>query len=313
MPNKRQTKLSLSLQVPNFDEILEDFLTFKENQGKSERTVNDYRYHIQRFYKAYPYFPDIEKLKKSANEYLRIKVSASAYNLKLTYNKAFFTYCVEKGYLSENPMQDFTVKKTEAKIVQNSIECLSELLKQPDTNTFVGLRDYAMILLTLDTGIRPSEIRQLMPDDFDSKNGMIIIPASISKVRKSRSLPIQPVTVSIIRRLQACKPASWINSPIFCTNEGEMMLARAWQDRIKFYSRRIGEKITPYDLRHDFALLYLQNGGNVFTLQKMMGHTTLEMTRRYIDIDTTELKRMASIASPINSIIKSKGRMNKIS
>ena len=142
--------------------------------------------------------------------------------------------------------------------------------------------------------------------------GTIHIKGSVSKTRTSRTLPIQPTTINLIRRLQSCKLASWDDSPIFCTNEGEMMLARAWQDRLKLYSQNVGTKITPYALRHDFALLYLKNGGNVFTLQKMMGHKTLEMTRRYLDIDSDELKRMADKASPVNSIIKTKTRLVKL-
>ena len=168
MPRKRLTTVGISLSTPKFEEIVEEFLIFKENQGKAETTIKDYKFHIERFHRCYPYFPDVKQLKSSASEYLKEKISPSTYNLRLTYNKAFYRYCVDNGYLNSNPMKDFTVKKTEPRIVQNSPEVLSELLKQPDMKTYTGLRDYAMMVLTLDTGIRPSELRQLLPEDFNA-------------------------------------------------------------------------------------------------------------------------------------------------
>ena len=296
----------------SFELALEEFIEILKAKGRSTVTIEDYQWNCTRFYSLYPHFPDVGQMKRGASIYLTEKISPYTYNLRLTYNKCFFRYCVEQGYLSENPMLLFKVKRTEPRIVQHSSDVLIKLLQQPDLKTYVGLRDYAMLLLTLDTGIRPSELRKLMPEDFDPNKGLIFIPAEISKVRKSRTLPIQPTTISFLRRLQACKPDSWTNAPIFCNNEGTMMLAWAWQARLKLYSRSIGQRIRPYDLRHDFALLYLKNGGNVFTLQKMMGHSTLEMTRRYIDIDSSELKRMASIASPLNTLITTKKRLGKI-
>jgi len=312
MGKTRLTKLDTLNQEFSFQEAFDEFIEILKNKGKSETTIKDYTYFIKRFNREYPFFPDYMMLKKSASDWLLVKINPASYNLRLTYNKAFFRFCVEKGYMTENPMQDFTVKKTEAKIVQNNPEQLIELLKQPDLKTYVGLRDYAMLILTLDTGIRPSEIRQIIPADFDEKNSMITVPAEVSKTRVSRILPLQTATVSVIRKLLSYRPSEWINAPIFATNEGNMMLARAWQDRVALYSQKVGKKITPYDLRHDFALLYLKNGGNIFTLQRMMGHKTLEMTKRYIYIDTDELKRMASIASPLNTLVNSRKRVGKI-
>ncbi|NLZ51754.1 MAG: site-specific integrase, partial [Thermoanaerobacteraceae bacterium] len=64
-----------------------------------------------------------------------------------------------------------------------------------------------------------------------------------------------------------------------------------------------GYKITPYDLRHSFALLYLRNGGNVFTLQRTLGHTDLNMTKRYLALTGEDLKVEHEKATPVSDIV----------
>jgi site-specific recombinase XerD len=68
------------------------------------------------------------------------------------------------------------------------------------------------------------------------------------------------------------------------------------------YSKRIGIKVRPYDLRHSFALNFLRNGGNVFALQKLMGHSTLDMTKRYLALTQGDLQEQHAKASPVNML-----------
>ncbi len=72
--------------------------------------------------------------------------------------------------------------------------------------------------------------------------------------------------------------------------------------KLKEYSCKIGYKITPYDLRHSFALLYLSNGGNVFTLHRTLGHTDLNMTR-YLALTGEDLKAEHEKATPVSDMV----------
>jgi len=82
--------------------------------------------------------------------------------------------------------------------------------------------------------------------------------------------------------------------------------------RLSYYSRKAGVKITPYDLRHTFAILYLRNNGNAFTLQKTMGHADLSMTKRYLGISMDDLKEQHQKATPLHSIVRRNTRVRKI-
>jgi len=74
-------------------------------------------------------------------------------------------------------------------------------LKLPDQSAFVGLRDYAMLLITLDTRIRPSEMCTLLESDFDFAGGQVRIRPEITKTSVWRILPISPKTVQAVREI----------------------------------------------------------------------------------------------------------------
>lgn len=64
------------------------------------------------------------------------------------------------------------------------------------------------------------------------------------------------------------------------------------------YSEKSGEKITPYQLRHSFATLFLKNGGDVFSLQHLMAHSDLRMTKRYTELDESYIEQQHRSYSP---------------
>ncbi len=90
------------------------------------------------------------------------------------------------------------------------------------------------------------------------------------------------------------------------------MNTQTWGDRLELYSKELGVKIRPYDLRHSFALLYLRNGGNAFGLQKELGHVDISMTKRYVNLSGNDLQDIYKTASPLNRLINNKKRVGKI-
>ncbi len=296
-------------------EALQQFLFYKRAEGRSELTLRDYEYHVTHFFDLYPNcFHDEQQLKKCLYEYLSQPIKPATYNLRLTYLKAFFKWCVEENILKSNPLEGLPKKKAEGRIANIDTEILEKLLKLPDKNTFCGLRDYALILLTLDTGIRPKEAFSLLIEHFDFKTLQVFIPSDAAKTRVSRVLPILPVTANAIKRLIAARHPEWDDRvPVFCTVTGKPLTRDMWHDRMEMYSKKLGVKIRPYDLRHTFALLYLKNGGYELSLQKTLGHTTLEMTKRYVHFTQNDLREINNTASPLNMLLQQTKRVkNKL-
>jgi len=153
------------------------------------------------------------------------------------------------------------------------------------------------------TGIRPGESFKLKIKDFHFKQFLVTVPQEIAKTRVERNLPILAPTAEIIKKLINVRCDSWGDSiPIFCTNEGRQMTKGVWDERMQSYSKKLGFKIRPYNLRHSFTLLYLRNGGHAFGLQKTLGHTDMQMTKRYINLTGQDLKEQHNIASPITGV-----------
>jgi site-specific recombinase XerD len=306
-------KVRVDKTVPEcWGEYLAEFIYFKKAQGLSECTLNDYQIHVTRFCKR---FPDAFKgsLKKDLYAYMSQQVKPATYNLRLIYLRTFLTWCVEEGYLDSNPLVGFKKRQDEGRVVDVDEDIIRQLLLLPDQKTFAGIRDYALIILTLDTGIRPGEAFGLMARNIDSRTGYVVIEAANAKTRSMRGLPITHTTSMAIRNLLSVRHEKWGDDvPVFCTCDGGSFTATTWGDRLEMYCKKLGVHLRPYDLRHAFATLFLRQGGNVFALQKMMGHKTLSMTKRYIAITENDLSEQHEKASPVSKMFEQKQRVRKV-
>lgn len=293
-------------------DALEDFLELKRVEGLSEQTRSDYNRTTRLFFKRFPdAWESDDKLKDAAYAHLSEDIMPATFNNRLVYLRTFFKWCVETGKIDSNPLANIKKRKAESRIVAIEAEVLRRLLDAPDQSTFVGLRDYALMILTLDTGIRPKEALSLLPCDFNAAAREIYVPAKIAKTRVSRTLPISHATVKAIKKLLSARSLDWGEDvPIFCTWEGKQLNRHTWGDRMEFYSDMIGRKIRPYDLRHVFALEFIRNGANAFTVQKALGHTTMEVTKGYIALANHDLKAAHEKASPLNTLLDEKVKRN---
>ena len=299
-----------NIQLEDIDpkEALQEFLLVQKAQGKSEATLQDYEYHNKILLRRCKTW---EEIPKNAREYLAEVTKNNTYNLRLKNLKAFLQFAEDEGYLPENPLKGYKQKRVESRIVNIEEEALKKLLEAPDKKTFVGLRDYALMLLALDTGIRPKETLHLEKGDICFKQNLVNVKSTTSKTRVARSLPISSITARTINKLIINHHEAWKTNLIFTTHEGKQMNKNTWSRRLEKYSKEIGTKIKPYDLRHSFALYYLRAEGDVFSLQKMMGHSNLSMTQKYLSLTDDDIKEKHACCSPLNTITKAK-RIKKL-
>ncbi|TDA70644.1 MAG: site-specific integrase [Clostridia bacterium] len=296
-----------------WEDALKQFLWWKQAQGVSDTTLEDYKRHVEYFFHRYPDAYREESLKAAALEYMAQKVKPATFNLRLTYLKVFFGWCVKEGIYAANPLADIKRKKAESRVVSLDADTLKKLLTLPDRKTFAGLRDYALILLTLDTGIRPKEAFSLLPEDVNFRALEVYVRAENAKTRVSRTLPIMPVTANAIRDLLAARHPAWKeNVPLFCSAEGTPLNRFVWGDRLEAYSKKLGVKVRPYDLRHCFALEFLRNGGHALALQRTLGHTDLSMTKRYVALTQGDIREQHDMASPLNNLLPQRNRVRKV-
>ena len=141
----------------------------------------------------------------------------------------------------------------------------------------------------------------------------VYVRSEESKTRIKRTLPISYATANAVNKLINVRPADWKKSiPVFCTEYGTKLNRHRWADRMRKYSKDLGTKIVPYDLRHCFALQFLRNDGNAFALQRLLGHTDMAMTKKYVALTQGDLKKQHQESSPLNEIMPKKRRIRKI-
>lgn len=284
-------------QPRTWREYLADFLLEKQIAGCRERTLEDYRCHVERFFQGIN-LEDFEGIGGRIREYFPPHLAPATFNIRRAYLKAFFSYLVQRGAIPQNPIT-FKKRKDEGRARAVPRDILTKLLELPNKRTFAGLRDYTLILFTLDTGVRPGEALSLLPEHFNLGVREVTIPPGIAKTRTTRILPLSPVTVRWVKKLLDVRPPEWRDTPVFCSQDGRPLLVSSWGHQLARYSKRLGYKITPYDLRHSFALHSLRNGMSPFALQRTLGHTDLAMTKRYIALTQNDLKWEHERASPV--------------
>ena len=139
--------------------------------------------------------------------------------------------------------------------------------------------------------------------DYDVKNRCLIVWRENAKTRTERICYLSDATATALNKYLQQKPddVEWIFPSRDCHQLDTNELSRQFRklcDAAKI-------KITPYQLRHSFATYFLENGGNVLVLQKLMGHSDLRMTQRYTDISESTKKRAQCDFTPTNLLVPS--------
>lgn len=159
-------------------------------------------------------------------------------------------------------------------------------------------RDRALIFLLLDTGMRASELCGLRLVDVDLRNRRAYIHG---KGDKDRVLPFSAETGRTLWRYVAAerndaKPGD----PLFLSSTGIGLTRLTLLTLLKRLGQRAGvPDCHPHRFRHTFAIQFLRNGGNAYELQMMLGHATLDMVRRYLQLAQTDIEAAHREASPV--------------
>lgn len=279
------------------------FLLTKTATGASPRTIKYYKSHVTPFLKRYPEAWDNPAAMRTAFlEWINSTDSPATFNHRLLTLRPFWQFCVEEQIQPSTPDPFKGVHQRAAPSKFRDIDAVKvkELLSLPDRKTWIGLRDYALILFTLDTAARPGEALQLTPTDFDLHSFTATIPATIAKTRRPRTIPFSASTAAALNDLMRQRPPQWKdNSPVFASVTGRSFGCDQWNKQLKRYRLSDGFIFKPYDLRHAACTLHLRAGMNGETLQRLMGHSTPAMTQRYIHLTNDDLKKAQALTSPV--------------
>lgn len=164
------------------------------------------------------------------------------------------------------------------------------ILAMPDTTTTLGRRDRAILTLIYSVGLRVSEICSLRLCDINLSDGRILVSG---KGGRERYVPLDTTVEEVIKEYLSSRTSSI--PEVFVSKKGGALTPRAIQFMVKKYADEasVSKRVTPHTLRHTCATHLLQEGAHLVSIQKLLGHKSLNTTQIYLHVTIAELKELS--------------------
>jgi integrase/recombinase XerC len=225
-------------------------------------------------------------------------VAARSVNRKLTSLKAFFRFLIRQGEIETNPVSRISSPKTAKRLpVFIEKEKMSLVFSEVDFGEgYPGLRDRTIMELFYATGMRLSELVNLMESDIDFHNSCIRVTG---KRNKERLIPFGDKMRGVLRMYLDGK-RDYGDQHLFLTDRAQPIYPRMVQ---RIVVKTLGTvttlgKKSPHTLRHTFATHMLDNGAELNAVKEILGHANLAATQVYTHNTIDKLKKVYKQAHP---------------
>lgn len=219
---------------------------------------------------------------------------------------AFFNWLVEENGIDVSPMQNIKPPIDRPDQIQPFTPDQIASLERSASNTSSPLRDYAILLCLLDTGLRSEELCSLKVHHLDLSNRSVVVEG---KGGKSRRVYWGRKTGRALWKYLHSRGDLAPDDPVFASaggwSRGEHLLADGLNKLISRIGKRAnlqGVRCSPHTFRHTFSVNFLRNGGNQFTLMQILGHTNIRMTSRYVMLAQADIAAQHRQFSPVDNL-----------
>jgi site-specific recombinase XerD len=280
-------------------QTIEDFVSAKKAERYSPWTIDDYMATFSKF-QAFAGKTAFEAI--DADMVRRFLADQDGISDKTLCNyhtalSSLWTWAVENGFAKEHVVR----KIRRPTYVTPRIVPFTETEIHKILRSCRCRRDRAIVMVLLDTGMRAAELTHLEIDDWVDQSLRI----RCGKGKKSRIVPVSDPTDKAIHRQLLKRKVGLAGiaggGALFASNiSGNPLRYTALSslmDRLEKYASVDGVRC--HRFRHTFAINFLRNGGDIFTLKRILGHSTLMMVQRYLDIAQSDLARAHAQASPV--------------
>jgi integrase/recombinase XerD len=216
--------------------------------------------------------------------------------------RRFYRYCLRETQVTADPTEQIDSPKLPRALPKSlNEEEVEALLKAPNIDDPLGLRDRAMLEVLYASGLRVSELVGLKVTEVSLNEGVIRVTG---KGSKTRLVPMGEVAVEwIARYLKHSRPEilqKRLSDTLFVTNRGSAMTRQAFWYLIKRYALLAGitKHLSPHVLRHAFATHLLNHGADLRVVQMLLGHSDISTTQIYTHVARERLKQLHSRHHP---------------
>lgn len=299
------------MQPVKADEVLltdafDDFITKCIAKNLSDKTLEVYKIHFKIFdnFLNNPIFKASEITQKVIDDftiYLQRRgcndVTVQSYIRDI---RCYCYYFMERGYT-----QTFKIKlpKADKRIKETYTDDeLKKLLKKPNLKKcgFTEYKTWVFSNYLLATGNRISTVLNLQIRDLDFENG--VIQLNKCKNRKAQIVPMSSSLAVILREYLSYRKGE-PDDYVFCNSYGGQGDIRSYQEMLAKYNKSRGvSKTSAHLYRHTFAKRWILNGGDIFRLQKLLGHSDLGIVKEYVNMFSRDLAKDYSEFNPLDTL-----------
>ena len=330
---KRKIKKSADADEMLLTDAFEHFINEKEALGKSPATLRSYRGSFGQFNKLVCTEDDLCKDIDSNRIYRWINImkqddiKVASINHYLRDIRTFLNWCMDakREFITE-PFKINMVDGQEESIKLFTDDEIHILLEAPHrTADFAEYRMWVIIQWVLATGNRASTICNIKMQDIDFKVKEVQLKHTKNK-KATKAIPLSSEIISVIKEYirkfrKTAAPEDYLFANVgdeqLSTNALRLSLERYCKSRGVFkeglnkHGERIG-KSNIHGLRHNYAKGYVLSNGSMFKLQQMLGHSTLDMTRKYVNLFNQDLHHEHDAHTPLDNFKKGKSRRKQI-
>lgn len=290
-------------------ECIDDFLIEQQVRGNSPKTQKHYFRCLGLFERFQsPKNPDISAVSVSDCKayYIHLSnrnVSSVTVQTYIRALRAFLSWCYLEGYISENIPKKFRLPKAQKKkiniLTDSEVEQLFRCLSGRD---FISIRNYCIVALMIDSGLRLNEVVTIRRDKIHIAEGYAIVNG---KGNKERFVPLGLNSKRALLRYCAIVPNKEKETPLFVKDTLIPIKESTVKQLFRKLKSRSGiPRLHPHLLRHTFATRYIERGGDIYSLQSILGHTSLEMVKKYVHLIPSKTVVNFAVLSPLDNALK---------
>ncbi len=223
---------------------------------------------------------------------------------RLSALRSFFRFLLKEKVVTYNPLDEIESPKGEKKLPQSlCYEQVEHLMAQPDTTSYLGLRDRCIMELLYSSALRISEVAAMNREDIDKQAKVIRV---MGKGKKQRMIPITETAVRwIVSYLDHHdRPEEADSRAVFLNKWGKRISVRSLDRNFESYLLKSGlsGRITPHTIRHTIATHWLEKGMDLKTIQILLGHSSLATTTIYTQVSTRLKRDVYDKAHPLSFV-----------
>jgi len=291
--------VDIDMAKVKLDKLIVHFAQSNKAEGKSPKTISWYSEMLNDFVRFLESGGSRRILSEFSTEMVRAFVvheqerGMSPYTVqgKVRALKAFSSWLFREGYVSDNILVDLKLPKVPTILIEPlTTDETDQLVNYQNPLTAIGCRDIAILILVLDTGVRLSELCGLHFEDAHVEEGYLKV---MGKGSKERVVPLGATAQKMLwRYIIHFRPEPLVQADnyLFLTLDGKPLQPNAVKLLVHRWGKKAGvPRLHAHLCRHTFATNFLiHNCGDVFRLQQILGHTSLEMVRRYVHYASTQ-------------------------